>query len=686
MGWYLDGDSRTMGADSSIANTAADVIDGHGIDLARSFYSYAAHLGNPLSSGIRREVADNIFYGVGVRNQCYMAAIVMSLLHVKPLVDHVLKHRSTVNGRYRTVHNAFAQLCLAAWFDRNPNAGSLAPVVKRLRRRVAADERFATGQQEDAEEFLTALLEGLIQASDGKFDTERRTPKGQAVIAAYSTVPDKWDAYSQLHSELWRTFYRSNCRTLTCQQCKTVSAVQTEEVLTSVTVPEETTAEDFNLSHWIDNEHVEEVLDGHNARLCGHCGSKQPTGSSWERKHVPGVFVIRLRRFGHEHGHASKIETPVTYPTIPQKLEQDHQEGVYLRAVIRHRGISERSGHYTAIVWNMEKKCYYEYDDLQKDPRKISMRQMEEIATEDKEAYVFFYVRLGALDLADRTWLVEKEGNRVCRTGRWADDDDGDDDDVNDAPPWVTVFSKGPANEFSGGARKIGTSSVAGKTATTGKVLSKDSVPAMSPGTAPGSALERLPQNLADAIDATARHQKLTTQRVAAQIDHHGQIDLSGSTQHRPRIHKPVAQTPAPVQLNSARRPLHSRRFDVSSDEARATEATAEDNRQQLELSIARRGVENLRSALQISQNETALLRQASAILDSRQQQRSLYDMLELSNHLSPDDMNFVSRAQRFSSPSKTPAPLQVDSTRQTVHTSSSDELFPGWPTRYNDH
>lgn len=355
-------------------------------------------------------------------NSCYMNCIIQCLIGVPQLVEPFSNgtYKQYINYNSRLGYkgqfaNAFAMLVMQMM---NPHAQYIEPMgMKQLSAHLRPDS-FAGFEQQDCQEFLTFVLDGLHEdlnsngdkPKQGALDAKAEERREQLGIRTASAI--EWERYlsgdTSLIVDFFQGQYLSQLQCLTCKHTST-----TYNSFSSLSLPiasPKLLGQHTSLKTCFDEFVKPEVLDGDNAWNCPHCRRKRKTVKTLQISRLPPILVIHLKRFKRSAmGGTTKLETPVDYPLRnldltkywPQ-LHQDYGEeqmnilsriptrGQYppfiydLRAVTLHHG-SLRGGHYTAVVQKPGRGWFY-FDDS-------SISQVKEQAAVSKHAYVLVYKR-----------------------------------------------------------------------------------------------------------------------------------------------------------------------------------------------------------------------------------------------------------------------------------------------------
>lgn len=356
-------------------------------------------------------------------NTCYMNCILQCLLGVPQLtapfsdgtfVKYInFKSKLGYKGQFASVFANLVRAMTQNW------GGCVAPIeVKNFAGELRPDS-FAGYDQQDCQEFLTFILDGLHEdlnsngdkPKEGELDPlaeEHREAMGIRIASAI-----EWERYlkgdTSLVVDLFQGQYLSRLQCMTCKRTST-----TYNAFSSLSLPiaaPKLLGQQTTLKTCFDDFVKPEILDGDNAWLCPHCQKKRRTVKTLQISRLPLILVIHLKRFKRSSVHGvNKLETPVDYPLKnldltrywPQSkqgeasareaemLSQIPPRGQFppfiydLRAVTLHHG-SLKSGHYTAVVQKPGQGWLY-FDDANVCP-------VKDQAAVSKQAYVLFYKR-----------------------------------------------------------------------------------------------------------------------------------------------------------------------------------------------------------------------------------------------------------------------------------------------------
>ena len=185
--------------------------------------------------------------------------------------------------------------------------------------------------QEDAEEFLTYLLNAVSDSFSGNF-------------------------LAPLQSQAWRNPVALMCGS-TVQKCKCLScncssnSVETQFFILQIPLPEGSAS--VFISDLILNECTrEEQMTDDNMYDCTKCGVKSDGCRESLIRTAPEILVLQLKRFkfAAEAGQTTKIMTPVNINSMITLYCTNEETADYLLySIVMHTGSGPSSGHYFSI-------------------------------------------------------------------------------------------------------------------------------------------------------------------------------------------------------------------------------------------------------------------------------------------------------------------------------------------------
>lgn len=351
------------------------------------------------STGYRRISKEGMEKGglVGLRNlgnTCFMNSVLQCLSNTRPLLDYCLKEaylsdiNTTISGMKGALIKAFAGLLHQMWKGSSSDSAVNPQAFKSQIQKFAP--RFMGYSQQDAQEFLRYLLQGLHE------DVNRITTKPKPILS------DIDDSLSEVQkaNESWRRYLRMDDSkivdifvgqlksTLQCTSCGHASV--TFDPFWDLSLPIPKAAGTVKLQQCFDLFTKEEVLDGDEKPTCSKCKTRRKCTKSFTIHKFPHILVIHLKRFSPHERYRSKLSTNVDFPFTNLDLgtyassTSKSQPSVYnLYAVSNHSG-TIYSGHYTAYCKNPFTNDWHDFNDS-----RVSSTSTNSIVS--PEAYVLFY-------------------------------------------------------------------------------------------------------------------------------------------------------------------------------------------------------------------------------------------------------------------------------------------------------
>ncbi|GFY60169.1 ubiquitin carboxyl-terminal hydrolase 2 [Trichonephila inaurata madagascariensis] len=313
-------------------------------------------------------------------NTCFMNAVLQCLCHTQPLVDYCMQgtylsdinHRSPTHGDLVKVFADFVKKIS----DSN-SKGAISPYQLRTEVQRYAP-RFSGDHQQDAQEFLRYLLQGLHD--DINRIKYKPSLKGDFGGDAFKT----WRRYKNTDDSLIVDLFAGQLKsTLKCMSCSNDSITYDPFWDLSLPIPEgyrpSTLRQCFNLFS------SPEILDGSNKPYCEVCKKKTRSNKKIEVNKLPKVLVIPTS-YGQKL--SMMIDCPMTLGNISEFTSQNSIGDNYsyvLYGVVDHDG-SNNSGHYIAKCRNPYTKEWNEFNDSR-------VTKATNIVT--NKSYILFYIQEG---------------------------------------------------------------------------------------------------------------------------------------------------------------------------------------------------------------------------------------------------------------------------------------------------
>uniref|UniRef100_A0A8C9W4F3 Ubiquitin carboxyl-terminal hydrolase n=1 Tax=Scleropages formosus TaxID=113540 RepID=A0A8C9W4F3_SCLFO len=294
---------------------------------------------------------------VGLRNlgnTCFMNSILQCLSNTHSLRDYCLHnaHRRDLNNNTRgntALMEEFAKLIQMLWTSSGSEAVSPSEFKTQIQKYAP---RFVGYNQQDAQEFLRFLLDGLHN------EVNRVTVRPRGHGEDLDHLPDDekgkrmWNRYLEREdSKIVDLFVGQLKSSLTCTECGYCSTVFDPFWDLSLPIAKKGYGE-VSLMDCVRLFTKEDVLDGDEKPTCHRCKARRRCTKKFTIQKFPKILVLHLKRFSESRIRTSKLSTFVNFPMKDLDLREFASENstnaVYnLYAVSNHSGTT-MGGHYTA--------------------------------------------------------------------------------------------------------------------------------------------------------------------------------------------------------------------------------------------------------------------------------------------------------------------------------------------------
>ncbi|XP_023648434.1 ubiquitin carboxyl-terminal hydrolase 2-like isoform X2 [Paramormyrops kingsleyae] len=323
-------------------------------------------------------------------NTCFMNSILQCLSNTQSLRDYCLNnsYRRELNSSSRgngTLMEEFARLIQRLWTSSGSDAVGPSEFKTQIQKYAP---RFVGYNQQDAQEFLRFLLDGLHN------EVNRVTvrPRGHAEDLDHLPDDEKgkrmWNRYLEREdSKIVDLFVGQLKSSLTCCQCGYCSTVFDPFWDLSLPIAKKGHGE-VSLMDCMRLFTKEDVLDGDEKPTCYRCKARRKCTKKFTIQRFPKILVLHLKRFSEARIRTSKLSTFVSFPLKELDLREFASENstnaVYnLYAVSNHSGTT-MGGHYTAYCRNPPSGEWYTFNDSRVTPMSSSQ-------VRGSDAYVLFY-------------------------------------------------------------------------------------------------------------------------------------------------------------------------------------------------------------------------------------------------------------------------------------------------------
>lgn len=329
---------------------------------------------------------------VGLRNlgnTCFMNSILQCLSNSKDLRDYCLhnSYKRDLNSKTcsTTIMEELARLLQAIWTSSVNEVVSPSEFKTQIQRYAP---RFMGYNQQDAQEFLRFLLDGLHNEVNRV--TVRMRPSTQDLDHLPDTEKGKqmWKRYLEREdSRIVELFVGQLKSSLTCTECGYCSTVFDPFWDLSLPIAKKSVPE-VSLMDCIRLFTKEDVLDGDEKPTCCRCKARRRCTKKFTIQKFPKILVLHLKRFSEGRIRSSKLSTFVNFPLKDLDLREFSSESsnhttYNLYAVSNHSGTT-MGGHYTAYCKNPNSGEWYTFNDS-----RVTAMSSSQVRSSD--AYVLFY-------------------------------------------------------------------------------------------------------------------------------------------------------------------------------------------------------------------------------------------------------------------------------------------------------
>ncbi|XP_014251956.1 ubiquitin carboxyl-terminal hydrolase 2-like [Cimex lectularius] len=321
-----------------------------------------------------------------IGNTCFLNSVVQCLSHTRLLKDFLVSRDFSQDFRNAdtkgSLIKAFADVIYELWSEGGKivNTSSFKSQIQRYA------PRFMGYNQQDAQEFLRYLLEGIHNDINRVTVKQKNLPEIDDNLTDSVKANESWKQYLQIdNSEIVDLFVGQLKSTLQCTSCDHKST--TFEVFWDLSLPLPTrSSTSLRLSQCLDHFTKEEILDGDEMPTCSKCKTRRKCTKRFSIQRFPKILVLHLKRFSPSERYR-KLSATVEFPLTNLDMSaysSNQQTCIYnLYAVSNHSG-SAHSGHYTAYCLHRKNQQWYEFNDS-----RVSQTSSRNVVS--SEAYLLFY-------------------------------------------------------------------------------------------------------------------------------------------------------------------------------------------------------------------------------------------------------------------------------------------------------
>jgi len=347
-------------------------------------------------------------------NTCYMNSILQCMSGTIPLSRYFLDgsykmhiNRNNPLGSRGVLAEAFANVVRNLW---SGEYKFISPVTfKDVSGRL--NETFRSDDQQDAQEFLAFLLDGLHEDLNPNATRQKLNPLSDEEERRREKLPVQvvshieWQRYVHNNSSVAVNWLQGQLSSkLECLTCGITSTTYNPFMYLSLPIP--VVNGQFTLRDCLAEFTKEETLDGDDAWHCPNCKQPRRATKRLTITRLPHILILHLKRFTNRGRWRDKLNTHISLPLsdldltgyVPPPLPVENGNPRFepspettppfiydLYGIVNHYG-TLHGGHYTAFVKNPYKGSWNTFDDSK-------ATNMSEPKVVSRNAYVLFWVR-----------------------------------------------------------------------------------------------------------------------------------------------------------------------------------------------------------------------------------------------------------------------------------------------------
>lgn len=252
------------------------------------------------------------------------------------------------------------------------------------------NETFSTSSQQDAQEFLEFLLDGLHEDLNPNANRTKLAPLTEQEERKRESLPIQvasrieWGRYTHQNNSVVVNWLQGQLTSkLRCLTCETTSTTYTPFMYLSLPIPHPRPNAKFTLHDCLQEFVKEETLDGEDAWNCSKCKCARKATKKLIITRMPPILIIHLKRFATRGRWGDKLNTPIEFPLVhlnltkyvpaplppqpgkPNKPEPPETTPPFiydLYGVVNHFGTLS-GGHYTSYVKDNHSGTWNGFDD-----------------------------------------------------------------------------------------------------------------------------------------------------------------------------------------------------------------------------------------------------------------------------------------------------------------------------------
>lgn len=249
---------------------------------------------------------------------------------------------------------------------------------------------FSRGQQHDAEEAYTCILQKMIEELSDSKNTEEINSTENIDEIARKEINNYFSKFSDNITKLHTGFIHSS---ITCSNsnCGYSSNKFDPFLHLQISIPSKN-SDKINIQDCLGEYCKEEILDENNLWTCDKCHQKTNAVKELNLWLNPPVLVIQLKRFGifDSVKNTKYVDYPIDNFDINFMISKKNQSNntctkYLLNCVVNHIGGLNLGHYYTYCLNNQNGKWYMFDDDV--------VSSLDENKVINNNAYLLFYIR-----------------------------------------------------------------------------------------------------------------------------------------------------------------------------------------------------------------------------------------------------------------------------------------------------
>ncbi|XP_006814000.1 ubiquitin carboxyl-terminal hydrolase 8-like [Saccoglossus kowalevskii] len=325
-------------------------------------------------------------------NTCFMNSIIQSLANSTPLATYFIEgsykyhiNRENKLGRGGKVAEEFAVVINAIW---SGHYRSISPRDFKLTVSKFVPQ-FAGYEQQDSQEFLLFLLDGLHEDLNRVKHRKYIEEKDNTHLTDDQAAQLAWNNHKRLNESIMVELFQGQFKsTLQCLFCQKKSVTYDAFMYLSLPLLSNNRC---SLYDCVKNFTKLEKVGGADKWFCPKCKVHREANKRIEIWKLPHILLIHLKRFSYEGVWRHKLQTDVDFPINNLDMSSHvigpkKRSSYNLYAVSNHYGTMD-GGHYTAFCKNAIRQKWYKFDDTE-------VYEMPTRNVKSSAAYILFYTSI----------------------------------------------------------------------------------------------------------------------------------------------------------------------------------------------------------------------------------------------------------------------------------------------------